>query len=294
MRAYNSKEWWGAVFSVHKSDTLRVLWPLVFTMLLYSAGVVWVETEWTHLTMNPYVKELPTLHTLLGLVLSLLLVFRTNTAYDRWWEGRKLWGNLVNNSRNLALKLKVLLPGDQQAYSRHFFARMIPLYARSLDKHLKQEALSLELDGKDHPELVDFDHTKHMPNQVASLILKRANECYKQGDWDGFQHQTLTAELQSLTDICGACERIKNTPIPYSYAIFIKKFIFIYCLTLPWGWATKMGWLTVPVVAFVFYALTSLEVVAEEIEEPFGGDENDVPTEKLAINIGKNIKEILD
>jgi len=97
----------------------------------------------------------------------------------------------------------------------------------------------------------------------------------------------------SFTDICGACERIKNTPIPFSYSVFIKKFIFFYIMTLPFGYVFSLGYLVIPVVVFVFYVLASLELIAEEIEDPFGGDANDVPTEKLAQNIQRNINELL-
>jgi putative membrane protein len=103
----------------------------------------------------------------------------------------------------------------------------------------------------------------------------------------------LNAEVQSFTDICGACERIKNTPIPYSYSVFIKKFIFFYIMTLPFGYVFQLGFYVIPVVAFVFYVLASLELIAEEIEDPFGGDENDVPTALLAKNINRHVAEII-
>lgn len=103
----------------------------------------------------------------------------------------------------------------------------------------------------------------------------------------------LNSEVQSFTDICGACERIKNTPIPYSYSAFIKKFIFFYVMTLPFGYAFSLGYFTAPVVVFIFYVLASLELIAEEIEDPFGGDANDLPTKKIADNIQKHVEELL-
>ncbi len=103
----------------------------------------------------------------------------------------------------------------------------------------------------------------------------------------------LNGELQSFTDVCGACERIKNTPIPSSYGIFIKRFVLIYLLTLPWGYVFQLGYWVVPVVVFITYVLASLELIAEEIEDPFGGDENDLPTHKMADNIRISVEEIL-
>jgi putative membrane protein len=114
-----------------------------------------------------------------------------------------------------------------------------------------------------------------------------------EGKIKGDQFIVLNNELQSFTDICGACERIKNTPIPFSYSVFLKKFIFFYVMTLPLSFVITMGYIAVPVVGFIFYVLASLELVAEEIEDPFGSDANDLPTDKLAQNIKKHVAEIL-
>ncbi|HEX2535787.1 MAG TPA: bestrophin family ion channel, partial [Chitinophagaceae bacterium] len=108
------------------------------------------------------------------------------------------------------------------------------------------------------------------------------------------QFLLLNNELTAFLDICGACERIKNTPIPYSYSAFIKKFIFIYIMTLPLGYVIQLGYLIIPVVIFIFYVLASLELIAEEIEDPFGRDANDLPMQRMYENIRKNIAEILD
>ncbi len=293
MRIYNPRNWFSILFQFHKSDTLRSLFPLIIIISVYSAGVVYLENYTLGLSNNPYLKNIYYLHNLLGFALSLLLVFRTNTAYDRWWEGRKLWGQLVNNSRNLAIKLQAFLaPTDD--YNRDFFKKTIPLYAEVLREHLQQESTRLALiDDETHPDFKLIDHTKHTPNQVARLISDRIMMLYKTGVISGEQLLLINPELTSFTDICGACERIKNTPIPYSYSAFIKKFFFIYIMTLPFGYVFTLGYWVVPVVAIVFYVLGSLELIAEEIEDPFGKDSNDLPMEKLAANIRKHVAEIL-
>ena len=232
------------------------------------------------------------MHSLLGFAISMLLVFRTNTAYDRWWEGRKQWGALVNNSRNLAVKLNSILPHDDEK-NRSFFKEIIPRFATELRVHLQSEDTRFSLDEKPHPEIPDFDRRKHVPNQVASLIISRTMQLNRQDEITGDQLLLLNPELTSLLDICGACERIKNTPIPYSYSAFIKKFILLYIITLPLGFVFNLGYLVIPVVIFVFYVLASLELIAEEIEEPFGNDANDLPMLRIAENIKKNVVEIL-
>ncbi|MEN9336103.1 MAG: hypothetical protein RLZZ500_1090 [Bacteroidota bacterium] len=287
MVQYNPKDWIIFIFRFHKSDTFRQLLPMMVLIGLYSAGICYLETTVWQLSENSHVKNIPIMHGMVGFVISLLLAYRTNTAYDRWWEGRKLWGSLVNNSRNLALKLSVMLKDDRD---KTYFRRIIPVYASVLQKHLADEETSMTLfDDLD----LEMDHHKHRPNQVARGLYQKANDLYVSGKITGDQLIVLNSELQSFTDVCGACERIKNTPIPYSYSAFIKKFIFIYVMTLPFGYVFSLGYFTIPVVIFIFYVLASLELIAEEIEDPFGNDVNDLPTKKIATNIKKHIEEIL-
>jgi ion channel-forming bestrophin family protein len=274
MRIYNPKEWFGILFQFHKSDTLRKLLILIIIIAFYAAIVVFAEVTYFKTHDNSPLKNFSIMHTILGFVLSLLLVFRTNTAYDRWWEGRKLWGALVNNSRNLAIKLHTLLD-DSDENNRDFFRKAIPMFAFVLKDHLQAEATRYTLDEEEHPELKNIDTDKHTPNQVAKAIMTRAMQLHNEKKITGEQLYFINNELSSLTDICGACERIKNTPIPYSYSAFIKKFIFIYIMTLPIAYSFSLGYLSVLVVSVVFYVLGSLELIAEEIEDPFGKDSND-------------------
>ena len=261
----------------------------------YSTLVAYLELEYWKLSESSHIRNIPLMHGLLGFAISMLLVFRTNTAYDRWWEGRRLWGTLVNNSRNLAIKLAAFLPEGETGH-RSFFSRMIPAYAFALDKHLHSRSTRTELfdnDDEHRHVLTKIDHDKHVPNQIARLIFEHVQYLHTQKIITGDQFIILNNELSSFTDICGACERIKNTPIPFSYSVFIKKFIFIYIMTLPFGYVFSLGYIVVPVVVFVFYVLASLELIAEEIEDPFGGDANDVPTDRLAETIKRSVMELI-
>lgn len=287
MIQYNPKDWIIFIFRFHESDTFRRLIPMMIFIGLYAGGIAYLELEFWQLSDKSHVKNIPLMHTTVGFVLSLLLAYRTNTAYERWWEGRKQWGALVNNSRNLALKLSAYLSDESD---RNFFRKAIPIYASVLSKHLANEEVSQVLfEGLD----LAIDHQKHSPLQVAKLLFNRANELYTTGKITGDQFFIIKDELQSFSEVCGACERIKNTPIPYSYSAFIKKFIFFYVMTLPFGYVFNLGYYVIPVVVFIFYVLASLELIAEEIEDPFGGDDNDLPTKKLAANIKKQVEELL-
>lgn len=286
MISYNPKDWLTFIFRFHKADTFRQLFPLIILIGIYSTAVAYLELEYWDLPDDSHVKNISMMHGMLGFVISLLLVFRTNTAYDRWWEGRKMWGALVNNSRNLAIKLNAIIEDEKD---RAFFRKIIPVYASILNKHLKDEETAKQL----AEDVILHDHHSHRPNQVAKMLFMKVNELYKSQKITGDQLIILNSEIQSLTDICGACERIKNTPIPYSYSAFLKKFIFFYVMTLPFGYVFNLGYFVIPVVIFIFYVLASLELIAEEIEEPFGHDDNDLPTTKIAENIKKHIEEII-
>ncbi|GLB50233.1 bestrophin family protein [Neptunitalea lumnitzerae] len=287
MVSYNPKDWITFIFKFHKADTFRKLLSLMLVIAVYSFIVAFLEIEYWKLSDQSHVKNITIMHSVLSFVISLLLVFRTNTAYDRWWEGRKHWGALVNNSRNLAIKLSAMLTEDQD---RKFFRQAIATYAHMLQKHLNDETTEHQLDEE---YIIPIKKDHHRPNQVAKIIMQRVNDLYLEKKITGDQLIVLNAELQSFTDICGACERIKNTPIPFSYSSFIKKFIFFYVMTLPFGYVFSLGYYVIPVVVFIFYVLASLELIAEEIEDPFGDDANDLPTRKIAANIKKHVAEIL-
>jgi putative membrane protein len=284
---YNPKDWITFIFRFHKADTFRQLIPLMLFIGLYSAVIAYLEIEYWVLPDDSHVKNITIMHGMLGFVISLLLVFRTNTAYDRWWEGRKMWGSLVNNSRNISIKLSVILKEESD---RAFFRKIIPSYASILNKHLKDEETGKQLFEDVY---LAIDHHKHRPNQVAKMLFQKVNDLYTSHKITGDQLIILNGEVQSFTDICGACERIKNTPIPYSYSAFLKKFIFFYVMTLPFGYVFSLGYYVIPVVVFIFYVLASLELIAEEIEDPFGNDDNDLPTKKIAENIKRHVEELL-
>jgi ion channel-forming bestrophin family protein len=292
MIAHDTKNWLQPPFRFHRSDTLRRLFPWIIVVCLYAALVAWLELEYWQLSADSQVRNISMMHTLLGFVISFALVFRTNTAYERWWEGRKLWGALVNNSRNLAMKLAAILPAEHP--DRAIFRQLIPAYAFALKKRLRDEDTRIELFDNLPPKVLDkIDSAKHLPNQVAGLMYAQIQALYAAQTISGEQLIFLNAELQSFTDVCGACERIKNTPIPYSYSVFIKKFLLVYVATLPFGYVFNLGYFVVPMVGFIFYVLGSLELIAEEIEEPFGGDENDLPLGRISQSIQAHIDELI-
>ncbi len=287
---YNPRIWFRHIFLFHKSDTFRLLWPEMIIIGIYTWGLTYlVEYFFSQHTIANF-KNAVAIHSLLGFVIGLLLVFRTNTAYERWWEGRKLWGQLVNSSRNLALKFDALLPNNTN--HRKKIAFLISTYPLILKEHLRDKTISANRISLAGNEKKFYDSCKHKPNAIADILYKEVKHLYTEKLISGEEFIILDKQLESLTDITGACERIKNTPIPFSYNLFIKKFIFFYVTTLPIGLIPDFHFWNIPVSIFVFYVFVSLELLAEEIEDPFGGDDNDLPTDELSAKINQNVEEI--
>lgn len=289
MRVYNTKHFLKILFSLHKSDTLKILFPTILLVGAYSYGIYYLEVEYLNLTSKSSISNIGMIHSLLGFVLSLLLVFRTNTAYDRWWEGRKLWGKLVNDSRNFVIKINSILP-ETDIKNRAQIAKYLRFFPHFLSSHLSKESTRLVLD-KDFSDLSkELQH--HPPAEVVFLLTKKLYQLKKEGKISDTEMLFLDTQLSGFLDVCGGCERIKNTPIPYSYSSFIKKFIIFYVLALPIANVVILGVFMIPITMFVYYVLMSLELIAEEIEDPFNNDENDIPMEAIAQNIERSINLI--
>ena len=297
MIEYNTKVWFRHILNFHKTDTFRILlWEMVI-VAIYTGVLAWAEIHYLRELRNGgdesvagALKNTTIMHSILGFVLSLLVVFRTNTAYDRWWEGRKQWGMLVNNSRNLAIKINTLLPESCVA-ERNFFCKMIPNFAFAMKEHLRHGVHWKELEEIEDFKVINGER-EHVPNMIVQSMYRKVKGLFQSEKITGDEFIILDKNLNSLLDILGACERIKKTPIPYTYNIFLKKFIFFYIVTLPIGFVAYFEYWAIPMSVFVFYVLVSLEIIAEEIEDPFGHDANDLPTKKISTNIRTNVNEI--
>lgn len=277
MIKYDPKNWWGLIFQFHKADTFRRLIWIIISIAVFSLGIAYITHE---LFAEETFKSTTVFHSILGFVISLLLVFRTNTAYDRWWEGRRLWGQLVNDTRTISLKLDTFLAKDDLT-SRAKLSEVLSDYPVILKEHLRNNKVA----GK-------YPIDVHQPNYVAHSILTLINQLYKEKKIQEMEYLSLITDFNTFQSVCGACERVKNTPIPYSYSLFIKKFIFIYILSMPFALVMEFHYYTALIVPFVFYVFASLELIAEGIEDPFSTDSDDLPTDQIAKNIGINTSEI--
>jgi len=193
--------------------------PYLILMGVYAFIVAYIIIDLLKLNQNSDLRNISLMHSLLGFVISMLLVFRTNTAYDRWWEGRKLWGSLVNNSRNLALKINPLL-SDAHADERAFYRTMIPNFAFALKNHLRGHFSEHEFTETPLFTLTNLRRRDHIPNQIAGALITKTYELQRRGILLPEHLLFLNPELQSLMDICGGSERIHKNP----YSLLVQRF----------------------------------------------------------------------
>jgi putative membrane protein len=278
MIAYNPKRWWRVVFSYRGTVLPAVIRPVaVFTLI----SLVLVLLDYYYDRQLPHID--PVGHTILGVVLGLLIVFRTNSSYERFWEGRRLWGQLVNASRSLARAAAAYAgPADD-------LGRLVAAFALALRHHLR---------GQRDPS----DVRKLLPDGTADRVAAAANPpaavAGLLSDWvarrvdAGRLHPALAAELEQqvavLTDCQGGCERILGTPIPFAHAAHIKHLLLLYLGTLPVVLVEKMGFAAPVAVATMSFGLLGIQEAGLEIENPFGEDPNDPPLDDICSAIARD------
>jgi putative membrane protein len=274
MISYDPKNWIRVLLDFPRSPVFRTLFLDVIGAGLYAAFIVWIETDYFRVA----VPLGPSFLSILGIILGLLLVFRTNTAYDRWWEGRKLWGQLVNISRGLAHAVDAQLD-TANAERRAHYARLLASFPPTLAAHLRAPR--------------DQVRREHEPNRIVRELHRSVEHDVRSGLLPVESRIALQPLLTAFDDVTGACERIRNTPIPFSYSSYIKQFVVLYALVLPFGLVREFGYGTVIASMFTFFATMGLELLAGEVEEPFGTDLNDLPLEQIGERIGIDVHSLL-
>ena len=289
MIIYKKKDWLPAIWHFHTGPTAHGLVKRVALIGIYVTIITIGELNYYDLRL----KDTPSSFLqAMGILLSLLLIFRTNTAYDRFYEGRIAWGTLVNNCRNLSIFFNAILDREDKE-NRIFFAKTISNYPFALKNHLRDLPVLDELDETEEGERRDLSNFDHVPSGISNQLWVKTETLYRQGHISESQHINLNQYLTSLIDVCGICERIKSTPIPFSYNLFVKLFILLYVGVLPFTVIDVYGYLTIPAVMLTSYILVGLELIGEEIEEPFGLERNDLPLNQLAQLIRVNAHDIL-
>ena len=231
-----------------------------------------------------------------SIVLGLLLVFRTNTAYERFWEGRKAWGSIVNHTRNLSRLIWVAIAESEPIHwqEKEQAVKLLVAFAIATKLHLREQPVDDRLSKLVSPlQFAKLQTTNNPPLEIAFWISDFLQAKQEQGQINLYQMNELQTILNSLVDTLGACERILRTPIPLAYAIHLRQLLFIYCFLLPFQVVEELRWWTAPAIALVSFTLFGIEAIGVEIENPFGTDPNDLPLDTICDTIERNIDDLI-
>ena len=290
------QSWLRMLFTLQGTSISHTVYRIGF-MTAWALLVTWLEIyfdvddDYT-LTSTPF--------TLIGLALGIFLGFRNNAAYQRYWEGRTLLGRLVNSSRTWARQVPMYLttsnPDEQtevDALRKHLVVYTMA-YVHALKNALRDDDPFPDLQSFLPPEEVDPLRTqRNIPAAMLHRMGVRLTNAWQRGWLTDYHYQNLDATLTSLTDIQGGCERVKNTPIPHAYSVLIHRTVAFYCFFLPFGIVKDVQWLTPLVVLLISHAFFGLDEIGDEIEEPFGVDDQDLPVAALAKTIEINLRQQL-
>lgn len=278
--------------AIYESDLRRILqttlmlqrvWIIAALIGIYSAVPVLKE----HSAFEEYFDFPSSIFSVLGLVLSLVLVFRTNRAYDRWWEARTLWGKLVNISRNLAIKAREFAgPDDVERRQLH---RCLTGFCFALKEHLREGVALNELPGWSDAA----NDPDHVPAWLSGEMYQQIKGWERSGRISPQELLAIDTDAHEFLNVCGGCERIRNTLIAGSYRSYAIKCLVLYLIILPWGLVEDLQWLTIPVSMILTYILFGLEAIADDVEEPFGHDLDDLDLDALCRTIDRTTAEIL-
>jgi ion channel-forming bestrophin family protein len=231
-----------------------------------------------------------------SIVLGLLLVFRTNTAYERFWEGRKAWGNIVNHTRNLSRSIWVAVTETNPIHwhEKEQSLQLLVAFAVATKSHLRSQSIDPRLEKLVSPlQLAKLQDTNNPPLEIAFWLSDYLQAKQEQGQLNLYQMNELQNLLSGMVDMLGACERILRTPMPLAYAIHLRQLLFIYCLLLPFQVVEELSWWTAPATALVSFTLFGIEAIGVEIENPFGTDPNDLPLDTICDTIEQNINDLI-
>lgn len=278
---YDPKAWLRVSFSWKGTVIPRVLGRLLFLLVLTVALLLVREfVSGTDPIFKPFK---PLGHTLIGVALGLLIVFRNNCSYDRYWEGRKLWGGIVNASRNL-LRGATAYVGDTKE-----LANLIAAYSLALKQHLRNNKDIAEIQSLVSPAIyAQATAAANPPSIIAYHISLWIKARFDEKKIDSHTAYGLETQVRAILDCQGGCERILRTPIPFAYAVHIKQLLMLYLITLPFILVGEMQWVALPTVAAIAFGLLGIEEAGVEIEDPFGDDPNDLPVEAMCATIARD------
>jgi putative membrane protein len=281
---------WTDILLRWRGSVIPAIAPRVLICMLFALGVT-LSDWWGRKFSIPLQESIVP-----SIVLGLLLVFRTNTAYERFWEGRKAWGSLVNTIRNLSRTLWVAVEAkNPQAHSEKVaILKLLVAFAVATKLHLRSEPLNQEV-AELMPESC-YQKLKVMNNpplEIAFWISDYLQQEYQQHRINPYQLTAMFRLVDTMVEVLGSCERILKTPIPLAYAIHLRQLIFLYCFITPFQVVNTLHWVTPVVVGIIAFTVFGIEEIGVEIENPFGHDANDLPLDQICRTMQANLEDLI-
>ncbi|MDM9384775.1 bestrophin family ion channel [Chlorogloeopsis sp. ULAP01] len=231
-----------------------------------------------------------------NLVLGLLLVFRTNTAYDRYWEGRKIWGSIVINSLNLGRKIKLAIAETEKVEQENKIAalRLLGAFAVATKLHLREQADIHELEAfLTQSQYLQLQEVKNIPLKISFWIGAYLKQQQVRNCLSIYELVPMNQALDAMVEAFIGCDRIKKTPIPLAYGIYLKRLLLIYCFVLPFQLVHDVSWWTIPIVTLISFILLGIEEIGNQIENPFSNGANDLPIDEICNTVVNNIEDLI-
>lgn len=264
----------------------------IVPQMVFTAALATVVTA-THGLIGGWKLALnPTPFLLLGVSLAIFLGFRNSTSYDRFWEARRLWGALLNDSRSVARQVMTLTSCPPER--RQKLVYLLIAFTHALRHQLRGTDASADLTRLlPTAEATRLTACRFKPAMALVLFSETLTAARRDGEIDPILTTSVEPGLSGLSHTLGGCERIASTPLPFTYAVIIHRTTYLYCFLLPFGLVDSIGWFTPVIVSFVAYCFFALEALSDELEDPFGTMPNDLALDAMADNIEATLRETL-
>lgn len=284
---------WFKMLFIWRGSVLRKIIPQLLAITAFSVVVLYFKGN-----IYEYKVHLnPAIFTLLGLSLAIFMGFCNSASYDRFWEGRKLWGALVIESRSLAREVLTLINDDSEyaKAKKQEFVKMIAAFSWALNYQLRNKNANAVIENllseKNFNEIKD---KKFVPVILLKQMGEWLNERKQEGKMDSIILTAIDNQLNGMSQIIGGCERIANTPLPFAYSVLLHRTVYLYCFWLPFGLVDVVGWMMPVIVLFISYTFIALDAIIQEIQEPFGEEENDLALNGICETIQFSVFELAD
>jgi putative membrane protein len=279
--------WWSMLF-VWRGSIVRKILPQLSIVAGLSVFAVWTAGH----MFRHKVPLNSTPFTLTGVSLALFLGFRNSSAYDRWWEGRRLWGSLLNTARSLTREALTMTDGSATTERTREFVNLVIAFAYATRDQLRGKPFQHGVELLSAPLAAEVNQARYKPALLLRAMGEWVSQRQREGLFGEVTASTFDRNLNELSNVLGGCERIASTPVPFSYSVMIHRVVYFYCALLPFGLVDAIAWMT-PVVSLVIaYSFIALDVLASELEMPFDLEENDLPLDTICRTIELSLREM--